>query len=120
MKMASGPVPTVKETQQVSAINVPTDHRSFLPVQIRPNAPPFIKQHTRFDYINEYVGFEKDRYKNVGKAVFCFAFGVLTLQAFPPGGLVMIAMAARYQDIAWMDGFITKNFGRYRSIIKVD
>ena len=94
--------------------------RSFLPLYVKPGAPPFIKQHKRYTYLDEYVGYEKDRYKNMVKAVFCFGFGILTLQAFPPGALLMIALAARFQDIAWMDGFITRTFGKYRSIVLVD
>ncbi|MFH1056534.1 MAG: hypothetical protein V1717_01920 [Candidatus Micrarchaeota archaeon] len=94
--------------------------RTFLPLYIKKNAPPFMKQHKRYDYIAEYVGYEKDRYKNTLKAVFCLAGGVLTLNAFAPGALLMFALAARFQDIAWMDGFINKTFGKYRSLVIVD
>ncbi len=94
--------------------------RTFLPLQIKPGAPPFMRQHKRYDYIAEYVGFEKDRYKNMVKALFCFGSGLLTIQAFPPGGLLMIALAARYQDMAWWDGFISRTFGKYRSLVLVD
>ena len=94
--------------------------RTFLPLYIKPGTPPFLKQHKRHEYLEEYVGFEKDRYRNTLKAVFCFVFGVLTLQAFTPGALLMIAMAARYQDLAWWATFIAKTYGRYRSLILVD
>ena len=94
--------------------------RTLLPLHIKPGSPAFLKQHKRYDYVSEYVGFEKDRYKNTLKAVFCLSFGIITLNAFPPGGLLMFALAARYQDIAWMDGFIGKHFGKYRSVILVD
>lgn len=113
----------VREVQQIGAatgITPGQPQRTFLPLQIRPGAPPFVKQHKRYDYLAEYVGYEKDRYKNTLKAVFCFSFGILTLQAFPPGGLLMFALAARFQDIAWMDGFINKTFGKYRSVVLVD
>ncbi len=112
-----------REVQQIGAATGATagqPGRSFLPLHIKPNAPPFVKQHKRYDYLAEYVGYEKDRYKNMAKAIFCFIFGILTLQAFPPGALLMIALAARFQDIAWMDGFITRTFGKYRSIVLVD
>ncbi len=120
-------VQTAVETQQAGAVATPIGgaaggmpQRSFLPLQIKPGAPPFMRQHKRYDYLAEYVGFTKDGYKNTVKAVFCFAGGVATLTTFAPGALLMFALAARYQDIAWMDFFITKTFGKYRSLVLID
>jgi len=114
----------VREVQQIGAAVTPAaagmPQRTFLPLYIKQGAPPFMKQHKRYDYLAEYVGYEKDRYKNTLKALFCFTFGILTLNAFPPGGLLMFALAARFQNIAWFDGFINKTFGKYRSIVLVD
>ena len=112
------------EAQQAGALSgslgVGNLSRTFLPLEIKPGTPAFLKQHKRYEYVEEYAGFEKDRYKNTFKALFCFTFGLLTLQAFAPGGLLMLALAARYQDIAWWDGFITKTYGKYRSLTLVD
>ena len=111
-------------SQQVGATGIPTaqdlPQRTFLPLHIKPGAPPFMKQHKRYEYLEEYVGYEKDRYKNTLKAVFCLGAGIMTLNAFAPGAFLMFAMAARYQDMAWWDGFITKTYGKYRSLVMVD
>ncbi|HIH20486.1 TPA: hypothetical protein HA244_04425 [Candidatus Micrarchaeota archaeon] len=116
----------MSETQQTNAQAQHTGfmagegQRTLLPLHIKPGTPAFLRQKKRYDYVSEFVDFEKDRYKSTFKAIFCLSFGVLTLQAFPPGGLLMFALAARYQDIAWMDGFIANSFGKYRSIVTVD
>lgn len=117
---AEVPVTQVQQIGASTGTSAGQPGRSFLPLYVKKGSPPFMKQHKRYDYLSEYVGYEKDRYKNMAKAIFCFVFGILTLQAFPPGGLLMIALAARFQDIAWMDAFITRTFGKYRSIVLVD
>ena len=113
----------VEVTQQAAAgmpVGAGMPQRTLLPLHIKPGTPPFVKQHKRYDYLDEYVGYQKDRYKNTLKAVFCLGAGVLTLNAFAPGALLMFALAARYQDMAWWDGFITKTYGKYRSLVMVD
>jgi len=103
------------QTQTTSVQN-----RSFLPIYIKPDAPPFMRQHKRYDYLDEYVGFMKDGYKYTIKGIFYFGLGLITLPVVPAGGLLMIAMAARYQDMAWLDNFIIKTFGKQRSVVLVD
>ncbi|PIT85138.1 hypothetical protein COU36_04980 [Candidatus Micrarchaeota archaeon CG10_big_fil_rev_8_21_14_0_10_59_7] len=95
-------------------------NKSFLPLAIKPGAPPFLKQQNRREYIDEYVGYYKDGAKFSIKAIALFGLGLATLEIFPPGALFMIALSARYQDIAWMDRFIYKTFGKYRSLTLID
>ncbi|NUN11416.1 hypothetical protein HUU53_02115 [Candidatus Micrarchaeota archaeon] len=105
------------ETQEVGAH---LHGHTLVPIEPVPGTPPFLRQKKRSDYFQEYFDFEKDGYKNTLKAVFYFGLGLITLQAFPPGGLLMIAMAARYQDIAHWDLNIVRNFGKTRSLVLVD
>lgn len=105
------------ETQEVAAH---LSGHTLLPVDVEPGTPPFIRQKKRLAYLEEYFDFEKDGYINTFKAIFYFVLGLITLQPFPPGGLLMIAMAARYQDMAWFDMSITRKWGKGRSMTLVD
>lgn len=93
---------------------------SYVPVEITPGTPPTMKMHKRWDYLEEYINFWKDGVKFKIKAVALLAFGLLTLTTFPPGALLMIALAARYQDLSWLDDYITQKFGKQRTLVLID
>ena len=108
---------SVKSLQDYTYENVGT---TMLPVDIKPGTPPTLRQHTRYDYMSEYVDFWTMGVKNKVKAVAFFALGLLTINYFAPGALLMFALAARSQDIAWMGDFIVEKFGAKRSIALID
>ncbi|MFH1779659.1 MAG: hypothetical protein ABH803_00745 [Candidatus Micrarchaeota archaeon] len=111
-------IPGVKqETQETAAL---LKGHSLVTVEVDKGTPPFLRQQKRGKYLEEYFNWEKDGYKNSFKAIFYFVLGIITLGAFPPGGLLMIAMAARYQDTAWFDRHIARRFGDSRSLVLVD
>jgi hypothetical protein len=49
-----------------------------------------------------------------------FALGLLTINYFAPGALLMFALSARAYDVAWICEFINEKFGKYRTIITAD
>jgi hypothetical protein len=97
-----------------------TGMTSFVTVDYPSHVPPTMKMHKRWDYLTEYIDFYKMRYTNAFKAIIFFAGGILTLNAFAPGALLMIALAARHADLAWWGNFISTEFGKYRSVVLID
>ena len=95
-------------------------NRTYLPVQITPGVPPFLKQWKRKFYLDEYLGYEKDSYSNTLKAILYIVLGLVTLPYFAPGALLMVALSARHAHIAWMDRFINRQFGANRTLTMVD
>ena len=93
---------------------------SYVPVEVEPGTPPSMKMHKRWDYLEEYINFWKDGVKFRIKSIAFLAGGLLTLNTFPPGALLMIALSARYHDISWLDDFITKKFGKQRTLVLID
>ncbi len=97
-----------------------TGMTSFVAVDYPAHVPPTMKMHKRWDYLAEYIDFYKMRYANTFKAALFFAGGILTLNAFAPGALLMIALAARHADLAWWCNFIVTKFGKHRSLVLID
>lgn len=95
-------------------------HVSFLPMEVSRKLPPNLRQWTRWEYLSEYVEWWKQGVTSKVLALVLFSLGILTLDTFAPGGLLMIAAAARHQDLAWMYDFIAKKFGQSRTLILVD
>jgi len=93
---------------------------TFLPVESAPNVPPNMRMHTRWAYLEEYVGYWKlDHICKVVGAVL-LAAGITTLSAFTPGALLMIAVSARLIDLGWWYNFIWSKYGYYRTLVLID
>ena len=97
-----------------------TGMTSFVAIDYPSHVPPTMKMKKRWDYLEEYIDFYKMRYTNAFKAIIFFAGGILTLNAFAPGALLMLALSARHFDLAWWGNFISMEFGKYRSIVLID
>ena len=95
-------------------------HVSFMPMEVSRKVPPNLRQFTRWEYFSEYVEWWKQGVTSKIQSIVLFGLGLLTLETFPPGGLLMIMVAARHQDLAWMYDFIAKKFGNSRTLILVD
>ncbi len=93
---------------------------SYMPIEVAPGTPPNMRMWKRWEYLEEYIDWWKRGVTSKLKAVGFIVFGILTLNTFPPGALLMFALAARHQDLAWLDDFIVKKFGRSRTIVLVD
>lgn len=93
---------------------------SFLPIDIAPGTPPTMRQHTRWDYVKEYVDFYLLGVKSKVRTIVFFALGLLMINYFAPGAFLMFALAARAQDQAWWCNYINNTFGKYRSIVLID
>lgn len=93
---------------------------TMLPMEVNPNVPPNIRQHTRWEYLEEYVGYWK--FDHICRVVgaFLLAVGIATLNVFAPGALLMIAVSARLIDLGWWYNFIWSKYGTYRTITLVD
>lgn len=93
---------------------------TMLPVENNPNLPPNIRQHTRWEYLEEYIGYWKlDHACRVFGAVL-LAVGIATLNVFTPGALLMIAVSARLIDLSWWYNFIWSKYGYSRTLTLVD
>jgi hypothetical protein len=93
---------------------------TYLPMDTAPNVPPNMRMHTRWAYLEEYLGYWK--FDHVCKVVgaFLLAAGITTLNVFAPGALLMIAVSARIIDLGWWYNFIWSKFGNNRSLVFVD
>ncbi len=93
---------------------------TMLPVENDPNLPPNIRQLTRWEYLEEYIGYWKFDHVCRVLGAFLLAFGIASLNVFAPGALLMIAVSARLIDLGWWYNFIWSKFGTYRTITLVD
>src|SRR3990167_9114618 len=84
---------------------------TMLPVESRPDLPPNIRNWTRWEYLEEYIGFWKYEHVTRMLGIIFLALGFLCLPYFTPGALLMIAVAGRYLDLAWWYNFIVHKFG---------
>lgn len=107
-----------KEAGITTADHAP--HVSFMPMEVSRKLPPNLRQFTRWEYASEYVEWWKQGVTSKAQSVLFFGLGLLTLETFAPGALLMFALAARHQDLAWMYDFIAKKFGHSRTITLVD
>jgi len=103
--------PSVEQSNRMS---------TYLPMDVAPNVPPNMRMHTRWAYLEEYIGYWKYDHvcKIVGAAL--LAAGITTLNVFAPGALLMIAVSARIIDLGWWANFIWAKFGNNRSLVLVD
>lgn len=93
---------------------------TMLPVEVNPNVPPNIRQHTRWEYLEEYIGYWKLDHVCRVVGAFLLAVGIATLNVFAPGALLTIAVAARLIDLGWWYNFIWSKYGHYRTVTLVD
>ena len=93
---------------------------TMLPIEAKPNLPPTMKNWTRWQYLEEFVGYWK--YEHIARVIgiTLLIIGFLMLNVFLPGALVTIAVAARQIDLAWWYGEIARRFGQHRSLVLVD
>ncbi len=89
-------------------------------LEVDPKVRANMRASTRWDYVSEYIGYWIDNKRFWVLAVLFVGAGILLLDVFAPVGLLMIAVGAKYRNIAWMDNFIYAKFGRYRSLVLVD
>ncbi|MDP2717510.1 MAG: hypothetical protein Q8P02_02085 [Candidatus Micrarchaeota archaeon] len=95
-------------------------HVSYLPMEAERTLPPNLRQFTRYEYAIEYVEWWKQGITSKVQTILFFGLGLLTLETFPPGALLMFILAGRHKDLAWMYDFIAKKFGMSRTITLVD
>lgn len=95
-------------------------HVSYMPMEVERTVPPSLRQWTRWEYLSEYVEWWRQGVTSKVQSVLFAALGLLTLETFPPGALLMFALSARHVDLAWMYDFIAKKFGRSRTLTLVD
>ncbi len=81
---------------------------------------PNLRTSTRWDYATEYMGYYIDYYRFWLYACVLLALGVWALGVFAPVGLVMIALGAKYVDMAKLDKFIYQGNGPNRTLVLVD
>ena len=93
---------------------------TMLPMEVKPDLPPNIRQLTRWDYLEEYIGYWKLDHVCRVLGAFLLAFGIASLNVFAPGALLMIAVSARLIDLGWWNNFIWSKYGHYRTITLVD
>ena len=111
----------IQDLQKTAFAGEQNKHKvSMMPIEVTPGTPPNMRMHKRWDYMEEYIDFWKRGVTSKLKAIGFVTFGILTLETFPPGALLMFALAARHQDLAWLYDFIVKKFGRQRTIVLVD
>ncbi len=93
---------------------------TMLPMEAKPDLPPTMKNWTRWQYLEEFVGYWK--YEHMARiiGITLLVIGFLMLNVFLPGALVTIAVAARQIDLAWWYGEIARRFGYHRSLVLVD
>ena len=97
-----------------------TPMKTLAYLQVDPKVRANMRASTRWDYLSEYIGYWIDNKRFWVLAVLFVGAGILLLNVFAPVGLLMIAVGAKYRNIAWMDNFIYAKFGRYRSLVLVD
>lgn len=95
-------------------------HNTMLPAESKPDLPPNMRNWTRWEYLEEFVGYWKYEHVTRILAVALLALGILTLEVFTPGALLMIAVSARFFDLAWWYNLIVHKFGNHRSLVLVD
>ena len=93
---------------------------SMLPMESKPGLPPTMKNWTRWQYLEEFVGYWKYEHMARVIGITLLVIGFLMLNVFLPGALLTIAVAARQIDLAWWYGEITRRFGQHRSLVLVD
>ena len=96
------------------------DMMSFTGVQTNPTVPTFMRTNRRWDYVREYFDFWKGEKISTIQFVFWLAAGLFTLNVFPPGALLMIAMAARFKSLQYWNKFVYREFGLNRTLITID
>lgn len=95
-------------------------HVSYLPMEVERTLPPNLRQFTRWEYLAEYVEWWRQGITSKIQTILFFALGLLTLETFPPGALLMFILAGRHKELAWMYDFIAKKFGYSRTLTLVD
>jgi hypothetical protein len=103
---------------KVQGVNLPM--KSFAYVEIDPKVRANMRASTRWDYVNEYIGYWTDNKRFWIFAILLVGGGILMLSVFPPVALLMIMLGAKYRNVAWMDKFVYSKFGHYRSLVLVD
>jgi len=98
----------------------PPDMLSFTSVETNPDIPTFMRTNNRWDYVKEYIDFWKNEKTAALQFVFFLGAGIFTLPLFPPGGLLMIAMAGRFKSLQYWNKFVYRDFGKYRTLIMID
>jgi hypothetical protein len=93
---------------------------TMLPMDSKPDLPPTMKNWTRWQYLEEFVGYWKYEHMARVIGISLLVIGFLMLNVFLPGALVTIAVAARQIDLAWWYGEIARRFGQHRSLVLVD
>ncbi len=93
---------------------------TMLPLDSRPDLPPNMRNHTRWAYVEEYMGYWK--YEQICRlmGIALLVLGFVTLNVFLPGALLMLAVSARLLDLSWWYGFIAHKFGNFRSLVLID
>jgi hypothetical protein len=89
-------------------------------MEVGHDIPPFLRTNNRWSYFTEYVDFW--RWEKLHWVMFAFwiAAAIFTLMVFPPGSLLMFALAGRFRNMAWYDRFVYAMFGVNRTIMLVD
>lgn len=95
-------------------------HVSYMPMEVERTLPPNLRQFTRWEYLAEYVEWWRQGITSKIQTILFFALGLLTLETFPPGALLMFMLAGRHKELAWMYDFIAKKFGYSRTLTLVD
>ncbi len=94
--------------------------KTFQYVEVDPKVRANMRAQTRWDYVNEYIGYWSDNKRFWIFAILLVAGGILMLSVFAPVGLLMIMLGAKFRNVAWMDKFVYSKFGNYRSLVLVD
>ncbi len=120
--MKNGPVGKDATTvvKPVASAAADKSMTSFTHVETNPDIPTFMRTNNRWDYFSEYADFWKNEKTNAIKFVFFLGAGIFTLPIFPPGGLLMIAMAARFKSLQFWNKFVYRDFGKTRTLIMID
>jgi len=99
-------------------VNLPM--KTAVPLEIDPEVRANMRAATRWDYVSEYIGYWIDNKRFWVMAVLFVGAGVLLLDVFAPVALLMIAVGAKYRNMAWMDNFTYSTFGRNRSLVLLE
>ncbi|MEK6954800.1 MAG: hypothetical protein AABX01_07340 [Candidatus Micrarchaeota archaeon] len=99
-------------------VNLPM--KTFSYVELDPKVRANMRAATRWDYVNEYIGYWSDNKRFWIFAISLVAGGIMMLSVFAPVGLLMIMLGAKYRNVAWMDKFVYGRFGKFRSLVLVD
>ncbi len=74
-------------------------------------------QATRREYVNEFIDFWKDDYRDKIKCVCFLAIAFLTFNVLTPFSLFCVALAGKYWDMAMWNRNISRFNGWFRTII---